>query len=138
MQADKNIRHILGGASGIGLAAAKLLLEKNATVHIIDLLDPDEEDWQDWPRLHVHKADVRNWVQLSDVFAEIDLVDYVFVNAGLGMLDDDLLVDHLDETGRLQEPKFLEVDTNIRGVFNTSRFNISHTLLRDVPGQTPQ
>jgi NAD(P)-dependent dehydrogenase (short-subunit alcohol dehydrogenase family) len=128
---------VTGGASGIGLAAAKLLLEKNATVHIIDLVEPDEEDWQDWPRFHVHKADVRNWIQLSDVFTEIDLVDYVFVNAGLGMLDDDLLVDHLDETGRLREPKFLEVDTNIRGVFNTSRFDILPLLL-NVRRQVPQ
>ena len=100
----------------------KLLLEKNATVHIIDLTDPEDDDWEARPRLHVHKADVRSWVELSDVFATIDVVDYVFVNAGLGALDDDLLVDHLDATGRLKEPKFLEVDTNIRGVFSTSRF----------------
>lgn len=123
---DGRVAIVTGGASGIGLAAAKLLLEKNATVHIIDLVEPDEEDWQDWPRFHVHKADVRNWIQLSDVFTEIDLVDYVFVNAGLGMLDDDLLVDHLDETGRLREPKFLEVDTNIRGVFNTIKLAWYH------------
>lgn len=100
----------------------KLLLEKNATVHIMDVADPDEEDWEDWPRLHVHKVDVRVWVDLSDAFARIDVVDYVFANAGLGGLDDDLLVDHLDKTGSLKEPKYLEMDTNIRGVFNTSKF----------------
>lgn len=115
--------HIIGGASGIGLAAVKLPLEKNATVHVIDLVDPDDEDWQAWPRFHVHKADVRQWIELSDAFAAVDLVDYVFVNAGLGMLDDDLLVDHVDATGRLKEPKFLELDTNIRGVFNTSKID---------------
>lgn len=56
------------------------------------------------------------------MFTEIDVIDYVFANAGLGGLDDDLLVEHTDETGRLLEPKFGEVDTNIRGVFNTSKY----------------
>lgn len=95
-------------------------------MHIIDITDPEDEDWEDKPRLHVHKADVRVWVELSDAFATIDVLDYVFVNAGLGALDDDLLVDHLDASGRLKEPRFLEVDTNIRGVFNTSRSNETH------------
>lgn len=126
------LSHMIGGASGIGLATAKLLLEKNATVHAIDLVDPEDEDWQDWPRFHVHKADVRQWIELSDAFEGIDLVDYVFVNAGQGMLDDDLLVDHVDATGRLKEPKFFEVDTNIRGVFNTSKFNVLHNALENI------
>ncbi|KAK7730364.1 hypothetical protein SLS53_009064 [Cytospora paraplurivora] len=122
---DGKVAIVTGGASGIGLAAVKLLLEKNATVHIMDIADPDEEDWEDWPRLHVHKVDVRVWIDLSDAFAKIDVVDYVFANAGLGGLDDDLLVDNLDKTGRLKEPKYLELDTNIRGVFNTNNITIN-------------
>lgn len=113
-----------GGSSGIGLAAAKLLLAKNATVHVIDLTEPDDdESWQDWPRFHVHKADTRNWLELSDAFTTIDVMDYVFANAGLGALTDDLMVDHVDDDGRLVEPKYIQVDTNIRGVCHTSEFS---------------
>lgn len=102
----------------------KLLLANKATVHIIDLVEPDEEEpWKEWPNFHLHKADTRDWIQLSDAFTEIDVMNYVFANAGLGGLDDDLLVDQTDDTGRLMEPKFLEVETNIRGVCNTSEYS---------------
>ncbi|CAN8106152.1 unnamed protein product [Discula destructiva] len=113
---------VTGGASGIGLATAKLLLDKNATVHIFDLTEPEEdEDWMDWPKFHVHRADIRDWRQLSDAFSKVDLVDFVFANAGLALVatGDAFVAETLDDQGRLQEPSYIELDTNLRGVLNT-------------------
>lgn len=89
-------------------------------MHIIDLIEPDdEEEWRDWEDFHFHQADVRVWNEMYDIFEKIGPIDFAFANAGSGGLEDDLLDDRFDASGRLCEPSFREIDTNVRGVLNT-------------------
>ena len=113
--------HITGGASGIGLAAARLLLEKGATVHIVDIRDPDEDNdtWKKWERFHVHKADVRNWTKLRAVFGAVGACDFVFANAGAATGDHEFLEDNYDDEGNLAEPQYGDLLTNAHGCMNT-------------------
>lgn len=94
---DGKVVLITGGASGIGLALAKLLLARGCTVHVVDLQppsadeDPEADEWDEWPRFHVHRADVCAWPALraafAAVFAAARRLDMCFANAGITELD---------------------------------------------------
>ncbi|KAI0532403.1 NAD(P)-binding protein [Xylaria digitata] len=105
---------VTGGASGIGLAASRLLERKGATVHVLDVLDPDEPE----PGLHFHKCDVSSWAELRAAFTAIGSVDFAFANAAVTE-HANYFADTFDEEGQLCEPddSFQRVlDVNLRGV----------------------
>lgn len=106
----------LGGASGIGLAAAKILLSKGAEVHILDLEAPLELS-QGQENVYYHQCDVIVWGNLRAVFNEIGRIDYAFANAGASE-EADYFADTLDHTGELQEPAYHVIDLNFRAVAN--------------------
>ncbi|KAF3763396.1 hypothetical protein M406DRAFT_74013 [Cryphonectria parasitica EP155] len=115
---------ITGGSSGIGLATVKLLLEKGAKVHNIDISEPNDEDaddWEEWENFHIHQLDVTNWAALRDAFDSIGHVDLVFANAGISDVGHNFLDDEFDEDGRLLEPtqSYQVIDVDIRAVLNT-------------------
>lgn len=62
---------ITGGASGIGLGTAKILGEKGASVHVLDINQPPSEEAQSIPGVQFHLCDTTNWEALRDVFDKI-------------------------------------------------------------------
>ncbi len=77
---------ISGGAGSIGLASARLLLARGATVH---LLDHDaralDAAWAALGKARVHTAvvDVRDGEQVRDALAQAGTIDFLFCNAGV-------------------------------------------------------
>jgi NAD(P)-dependent dehydrogenase (short-subunit alcohol dehydrogenase family) len=101
-------------------------------VHIVDVQEPDgdldkeADDWEEWDKFHVHKADVRSWVDLRAVFESVRRVDLCFANAGItdadpSVVDGFYCDDDEDEDGKLQEPTqaYQIVEINLKGVLNT-------------------
>ena len=86
---------VTGGASGIGAATVALLRELGAAVHVFDL-----------PRVDVTKRDT-----LEAAFAEVDTIDAVIANAGIGR--------PLSFDGTTDEEFARTVDVNLAGVFRT-------------------
>ncbi|ROW11731.1 hypothetical protein VPNG_05615 [Cytospora leucostoma] len=130
---DGKVALITGASSGIGLATAKLLLEKGVTVHNVDRNEPDDEqepDWEDWEEFYVHRADVTDWAALRQVFDAIKNVDYVFANAGVSDVGRNFLDDQLDCDGQLLEPlsDYKVLDVNLRAVLNTVK--LAHHKMR--------
>ncbi|ROV87859.1 hypothetical protein VSDG_09544 [Cytospora chrysosperma] len=120
-------------SSGIGLATAKLLLGKGATVHNIDQNEPDDEqepDWVDWEEFHTHQADVTDWSAMLQIFESIKHIDYVFANAGVSDVGRNFLDDHFDHDGQLLEPLsiYKVLDVNLRAVLNTIK--LAHHKMR--------
>jgi NAD(P)-dependent dehydrogenase (short-subunit alcohol dehydrogenase family) len=121
---------VTGGASGIGLAAARLLSRKGAVVHVLDLSDMDEdgeEDDNSVCRLHLHRCDVSSWVELRAAFVAIGPVDYVFANAAVTE-QSDYFADMFDDDGQLRAPddSFQRVlDVNLRGVLYVVKLALS-------------
>ncbi|KAI0543350.1 short chain dehydrogenase reductase [Xylaria curta] len=108
---------ITGGASGIGLAAATILANKGAHVHILDLNPPPNDQHTD--KLHYHQCDVTNWQQLRDIVDEIPRLDLAFANAGV-IESVDYFADVLDADGKLQAPAY----DNLLGVDFAAAVNL--------------
>ncbi|KAK8134548.1 hypothetical protein PG984_006560 [Apiospora sp. TS-2023a] len=122
------------GASGIGHAAAQILLNKGATVHVICLegtipsAQPEGSQTTGSPnRLHYHACDVRVWEDLRAVFESVGRVDYVFANAGIAESGGvDFFADNLDDAGKLAEPEWKSIfEVNVFGVLNTAKLAVS-------------
>lgn len=129
---DSHLR--IGASSGIGLATAKLLLEKGATVYNVDKNEPDEEqepDWEDWKNFYTHRADVTDWAALRQVFDSIKHIDFVFANAGVSDVGRKFLDSQYDYDGRLLEPLSIYnvLDVNLRAVLNTIK--LAHHKMRN-------
>ncbi|KAI1379810.1 NAD(P)-binding protein [Hypoxylon crocopeplum] len=109
---------ITGGSSGIGFAAAKLLLAKNATVHILDVNEPsDAEAWKMWPAFHFYRCNVASWTEQLAVFDTVGCIDMVFANAGVGEPHDYFTHESVAEG---KEPGYAGlVDVNFMGVLHT-------------------
>ena len=117
----------LGGASGIGLAAATLLATQGARVYILDLVPPTPESLL----LEFIQCNVTLWSDLKDAFSRFDHIDMVFANAGItdrgGLLDD-----AIGDDGSLVEPKYEVLDVNLRAVLNTIK--LSYRAMRGQEG----
>ncbi|KAI0893375.1 NAD(P)-binding protein [Annulohypoxylon nitens] len=114
---------ITGGGSGIGFAAAKILLSKNATVHVVDVTEPrganpgEPEPWQSWESFHFHQCNIASWAEQLAVFDAIGKVDMVFANAGAGEPYDYFTHKSVAEG---QEPSYANlVDVNLIGTMHT-------------------
>jgi NAD(P)-dependent dehydrogenase (short-subunit alcohol dehydrogenase family) len=96
---------VTGGASGIGLAAARALLEGGAKVCIFDLEPPPDSACEFLP------VDVTDAASISNAFGKIGAPDIVVANAGTGTTAD------LAETSRELWDRIIAV--NLTGVFHT-------------------
>ncbi|KAL9082685.1 MAG: hypothetical protein Q9165_008817 [Trypethelium subeluteriae] len=124
---------VTGGASGIGLAAARLLALKGASVHVLDVSDPDPAEPA--AGLNFRKCDVSAWEELRAAFAAVGSVDFAFANAAVTE-QTDYFTDEFDESGQLCEPddSFQRVlDVNLKSVlyfvklaWSTMRKNGTH------------
>lgn len=106
-----------GGASGIGLAAAQLLAQKGASVHVFDVLEPDTSEPAQG--LQFHKCDVSCWEELRAAFTAVGKVDFAFANAAVTE-QADYFSDVFDRDDQLCEPdgSFQRVlDVNFKAVF---------------------
>ncbi|KFA70086.1 Atr7 [Stachybotrys chlorohalonatus IBT 40285] len=103
-----------GGASGIGLAAAKIMLQKGATVYALDRQEPIEAV----PGLKFRRCDVTSWSALREVFDEIQQVHLAFANAGICDKSPESYYDDVCDNGNLQEPDYSMIDVNLKAVLN--------------------
>ncbi|PVH93070.1 short chain dehydrogenase reductase [Periconia macrospinosa] len=110
-----NLRAMVCGISGIGLAAAKILASRNATVHILDVNQPSPNELPDGVRFHAF--DVSSWKSLKDVFDAVGPIDFAFANAGVSE-ETNYFADVLDAEGELQEATFSVLGVNLRGVLH--------------------
>ncbi|KAJ0349945.1 hypothetical protein COL154_005365 [Colletotrichum chrysophilum] len=105
---------ITGGASGIGLATAKVLATKGADVVILDISEPEET----LPStICFRKCDISQWSDLRDAFADVGVIHIAVANAGQSE-DGTYLTDSFDAQGNLLEPNYDVIDVNLRGTLN--------------------
>ena len=121
--ADHNadLDSLIGGSSGIGLAAAQLLLSIGAKVVVGDLQPP--RDGYSHPNLSFQRTDVTVWKEQLGLFrlakSKYGYIDHVFANAGVSFTANYLSTE-LDEVGDLREPSWKCQDINLRGCTNTT------------------
>ncbi|KAI4265794.1 MAG: hypothetical protein L6R38_009174, partial [Xanthoria sp. 2 TBL-2021] len=113
-----SLRKHLGGASGIGFAAAKILSSLGANVHIFDITPLDKADADSNPELIFHQCDVTSWIELRSAFESVGPIDLVFANAGTSERTN-YFTDVFDEDGSLQEPPSTLMDINLKSVLYT-------------------
>lgn len=131
---------LAGGASGIGLAAARIFANQGAQVHVLDIVPIDETfDIYEIPgqqsdlsqqlpatpagSIHFRQCDITNWKSLRDTFLSFTHIDIAVANAGVSQ-DLDYFTDVLDELGQLQEPAHRVVDVNFRSVLNFTKLSL--------------
>ncbi|KAF3760409.1 NAD(P)-binding protein [Cryphonectria parasitica EP155] len=132
---------ITGGSSGIGLAAVRLLAQKGATVHVLDINRPAKEKEEGEGGLdplersvHFHRCDMTSWEQLRGAIDSVDgPIDYVFANAGVSE-EADYFADRLDADGLLAEPAYRVLDVNVRSVYNVVKLAWSRMRRDKTPG----
>ena len=115
---------VIGGSSGIGFAAAKILASLHAQVHILDLNAPSKETPIESLGIEFIRCNVASWTHLQAVFTLIGHVDLVFANAGVSE-ETDYFRDTYDKEGLLEEPRYAVIDVNYRAVLNVVKLSLS-------------
>ncbi|KFH40979.1 putative oxidoreductase-like protein [Hapsidospora chrysogenum ATCC 11550] len=119
---------VTGASSGIGLATVQLLLSLGANVVGADI-QPPAEPIDSSAAFTFQQTDVTVWSDLVSLFKRTKQlhgrVDHVFANAGISPRADYLSTE-LDENGDLKEPTHRVLDTNTKGVINTTTLAIYH------------
>jgi NAD(P)-dependent dehydrogenase (short-subunit alcohol dehydrogenase family) len=73
---------VIGGSSGIGLATAAGLAARGAATHVVGRDQAKLDAVADqYPDLHVHRADAADRAQIESVLAEVGTVDWLVVAA---------------------------------------------------------
>lgn len=116
---ENRIVLITGSTQGIGLATARKLYERGATI-ILNSSSEDErtviEDFKDQNRVHFFSADISERASLEElrhyIVDNFGKLDHVVANAGVMPLPsgiDDITDENIDRT----------IDVNLKGTFNT-------------------
>lgn len=113
---------VLGGASGIGLATAKILASRGAKVYILDLNPPDEEVPAGAQYV---QCNITSWPELVAAFKLAGHIDFAVANAGVTE-ETDYFKDTFDGAGNLLEPKYAVLDVNFRAVINFVKLSLSY------------
>ena len=116
--------NILGGASGIGLASAKILAAHGATVHVLDLTKADADGPPNHSNINFSICDVASWTELLAAFERIGHVDIAVANAGVSQ-EADYFADSFTSDGKLEEPKYEVLNVNLRAVLNFVKLSLS-------------
>ena len=122
----------VGGASGIGLAAARILANHGAVVHTLDISSSHPEDGPNPANVYPSICNITSWKELSDAFSRIGHIDIAISNAGVSE-ECDYFADTFDAEGRLQEPSYNVLDVNFLAVLNFVKLSLS-TFKRQGPG----
>ena len=123
---------LVGGASGIGLAAARILANHGAVVHTLDISPSHPEDGPNPANVHPSICNVASWSELSEAFSRIGHIDIAISNAGVSE-ECDYFADTFDAEGHLEEPKYNVLEVNFRAVLNFVKLSLS-TFKRQGPG----
>jgi 2-keto-3-deoxy-L-fuconate dehydrogenase len=122
---DNKIALITGAASGIGAATARLFAEAGARVLIVDLDgERAREIAAGVPNSSVHRCDITNEAEVTQLFATLTALDILVNCAGIGM------VGSVEETGLDDWQRLFRV--NVEGTYLMTRFAIP--LLKRVRG----
>jgi NAD(P)-dependent dehydrogenase (short-subunit alcohol dehydrogenase family) len=113
---------LLGGASGIGFATAKILSSKGAKAYILDINSPDEALP---PNAEFIKCNITSWSELRSAFEHVKKVDIAVANAGVSE-ECSYFEDTFDESGQLLEPKYGVLEVNYRAVLNFVKLSTSY------------
>ena len=122
----------LGGASGIGLAAARVLANHGAVVHTLDLSPSHPEDGPSPANIHASVCNVASWKELLAAFSRIGHIDIAISNAGVSE-ECDYFADTFDTEGTFEEPRYNVLEVNFRAVLNFVKLSLS-TFKKQGPG----
>lgn len=112
---DNKIAVITGGGSGIGKAIAKLFAKRGALVQILEwnmdtANETADEIKKDGGKAVVHKCNVANQKEVSEVFENIGAINILVNNAGIA---------HIGKADTTKEEDFDKVvSVNVKGVYN--------------------
>ncbi|KAL5346199.1 hypothetical protein ACLOAV_008465 [Pseudogymnoascus australis] len=115
---------ITGGASGIGKAAVELFHSLGSKVVFGDLNEKagNEIEATLGQNIVFQSCDVTKWDSLTRLFKtavkEFGIIDIVLANAGVPEIED-FFADTFEANGDLQEPKYIVLDVNLKGVLAT-------------------
>ncbi|KAI5203351.1 hypothetical protein E4T39_04198 [Aureobasidium subglaciale] len=115
---------ITGGASGIGLATARILARHHATCHILDISGPHADDGPNPENITFRTCNVVSWLELRTAFMSVGHVDIVVANAGVSQ-NVNHFADTFDSEGLLEEPVYPVIDVNLKAVLNTVKLGLS-------------
>lgn len=130
---------ITGGASGIGLATAKLLSQLNPSHNLvlIDLRGPPLDFKHNSSHLFIHKCNITSWKDqragFEAAYAKFGRIDAVFVNAGISEFNDQFFTDELDAEGKLREPDRRVLNIDMDAASDTTKLAI-HYLRKNKEG----
>lgn len=113
---------IIGGASGIGFATARILALRGAKVYMLDLNPPDEQVPTGAEYVY---CNITSWSELVAIFKRIGHVDICIANAGVSE-ETDYFKDTFDDTDNLIEPKYAVLEVNFKAVLNFVKLSLSY------------
>ncbi|KAF5010124.1 hypothetical protein FDECE_3710 [Fusarium decemcellulare] len=123
---------LTGGSTGIGAETVRLLTGLGAKVSFLDTNKIASENLvaELAGDVQFFHGSVLNWDDQLNIFEQTvqkyGRVDIVLANAGIGEINEDVFVDTFDQQQKLQAPKLIVLDVNIRGPIYTTKLALSY------------
>jgi NAD(P)-dependent dehydrogenase (short-subunit alcohol dehydrogenase family) len=110
----------------MGLATARLLASRGATVYILDQNQPRDADLPLPASVTYIPCDVTNWSQQVAAFEQAGpQIDLAVACAGMGEGAVDYFADSFDASGKLLDPPMATMDVNYGGVLKFVKLAVS-------------